>query len=57
MSASERPSVSSWYKTFAISYVMTEGADEVLHCMAELVDNEAVGIPSEAFNGTEESIG
>ena len=61
MFASERPSVSSGYKTFAISYgidsdIMTEGAVEVLHNIAELVDNDAGGITSVAFNGTEESI-
>ena len=61
MSTSERPSIPSGYKTLAISYgidsdVLAEGAVEVLHCMAELVDNDAGGITSEVFNGTEESI-
>ena len=61
MSTSERPSIPSGYKTLSISYgidsdVMAEGAVEVLHCMAELVDNDAGGITSEVFNGTEESI-
>ena len=61
MSASERPSVPSGHRTSAISYgidsdVMTEGAVEVLHCMAEVVDNDAGGITPEAFNSTEESI-
>lgn len=61
MSAFERPSVPLGYKTLAISYgiyddVMAEGAVEVLHCMTELVDNDAGGVTSEVFTGTEESI-